>query len=411
MAIIGGPGAYAFGWEECKELMDVMSSGHLYRYGREDDPAFKRKVLTFEKEFGEYIGRPYATAVTNGSNALMNAMCTLGIGAGDEVLVPGYTFAATIGMVIWARAIPIFVEIDESLTMDPDDLESKITDKTKAIIPVHMLGNPANMDRIMEIARKHNLYVIEDCCQCVGGSYKGKMVGNFGDMAAYSLNYYKTITCGDGGVVISSNEERYVKSFGLQDHGHQPNRTGVEIGKRSFIGYNMRMNELQGAVALAQLRKLPNIIDALRAKKKMLKDELSDIPGIKFRKINDEGECATILTLMFDEKEQADKFAAAVGGATLAHSGWHVYNNMENILGQMVYTDVPCPFGCSFYGRKVEYKKHMLPKTDYILDRCVNLSIGVVDAGLGAGFGINLNSTEEEIHDCAKRIREVYASL
>lgn len=411
MAIIGGPGAYAFGLEECRELMDVMMGGHLYRYGREDDPNFKRKVLTFEKEFGEYIGRPYAVAVTNGSNALMNAMCTLGIGAGDEVLVPGYTFAATIGMVIWARAIPVLVEVDDSLTMDPDDMESKITEKTKAIIPVHMLGNPANMERIMEIARKHNLLVIEDCCQCVGGSYKGQKVGNFGDMAAYSLNYYKTITCGDGGVAISSNQEQYVRSFGLQDHGHQPNRTGVEIGKRSFIGYNMRMNELQGAVALAQLRKLPMIIDTLRAKKKILKDEVSKIDGVKFRRLNDPEECATILTLMFDTKADADKFAEKIGSTTLAHSGWHVYNNMENILGQMVYTEVPCPFGCSFYGKSIEYHKHMLPQTDDLLDRSVNISIGVVDAGLGAGFGINLNSTEDDIYAVAKGIREAYESL
>ncbi|MHC4535376.1 MAG: DegT/DnrJ/EryC1/StrS family aminotransferase, partial [Planctomycetota bacterium] len=397
MSLTGGPGAYAFGDEERKELLDVMSGGYLYRYGSEDDCNFKQKVITFEKEFAQYIGTKYAVAVTNGSNALINAMATLGIGPGDEVIVPGYTFAATIGMTIWARAIPVLMEIDESLTMDPEDIEGKITEKTKAIIPVHMLGNPCDMDRIMAIAKKHNLLVIEDCCQSVGGSYKGKQVGNYGDMAAYSLNHYKTITSGDGGVVVMNDPELYETSFGVMDHGHKPLRTGAEIGFRSLIGYNMRMNELQGAVALAQLRKLDNVIATLRAKKTKLKNLIKDIPGIGFRKINDEGECSTVLTLLFPDKEKADKFGTAIGTKTVAHSGWHVYNNMENILDRITYTEINCPFTCPYYGREVKYHKHMLPQTDSIVERAINISIGVVDAGLGAGFGINLNSTDEEI--------------
>lgn len=409
--LVGGPGAYAFGDEERKELLDVMEGGHLYRYGREGDPNFKQKVITFEKEFAAYIGRKYCVAVTNGSNALINAMATLGIGPGDEVIVPGYTFAATIGMTIWARAIPIFAEIDESLTMDPDDIERKITDKTKAIIPVHMLGNVCNMDRIMAIAKKHNLLVIEDCCQCVGGSYKGKQVGNYGDMGAYSLNHFKTITCGDGGAVVMNDIDKYETSFGVMDHGHKPLRTGAEIGFRSLVGYNMRMNELQGAVALAQLRKLDNIIATLREKKAKLKNMIKDIPGLGFRKINDEGECGTVMTLLFDSKEKAEKFGAAVGVKTVAHSGWHVYNNMENILDKKMYTKINCPFACPYYGKEVEYHKHMLPNTDAILDRAINISIGVVDAGLGAGFGINLNSTDEEIVAVADKIREVMKTL
>ena len=165
MAKSGGPGSYTFGDEERKELLDVMEGGHLYRYGKEGDPTFKKKVITFEKEFAQYIGRKYSVAVTNGSNAIINALATYGIGPGDEVIVPGYTFCASIGMIVWARAIPVLAEIDESLNLDPDDIESRITEKTKAIMPVHMMGNPCDMDKIMAIAKKHNLIVIEDCCQ------------------------------------------------------------------------------------------------------------------------------------------------------------------------------------------------------------------------------------------------------
>jgi dTDP-4-amino-4,6-dideoxygalactose transaminase len=170
---MAGPGAYLFGDEERKELLDVMETGYLSRYGSESDPRFKQKVVTFEKEFAEYVGTKHAICVNGGTGAILICLTALGIGPGDEVIVPGYTFIASISAICYARAIPVLAEIDESLTIDPDDIEKKITSKTKAIMPVHMLGNPCNMDRIMEIAKKHNLYVIEDCCQINGGSYKG----------------------------------------------------------------------------------------------------------------------------------------------------------------------------------------------------------------------------------------------
>ncbi len=206
-------------------------------------------------------------------------------------------------------------------------------------MPVHMLGNPCDMDPIMEIAKKHNLYVIEDCCQAVGAAYHGKRVGTIGDMGAYSLNVFKTITTGDGGFVGTSSDELYERAFGFHDQGHKPCRMGVEVGNRSMVGMNMRMNELSGAVAVAQGRKLDGILDTLRAKKKELKDQLQGIDGLGFRKINDEKECATLLTLLFDTKELADKFCAVMGTAPIAKSGWHVYNNMEQILDKKTWTD------------------------------------------------------------------------
>ena len=201
----GGPGSYVFGEEEKQEVLDVLESGYLFRYGQADDPSFKHKVATFEKEFAAHMGLQYAVATSSGTGALLGCLAALGIGAGDEVIVPGYTFIASMSAIILSNAIPVLAEIDESLTLDPSDVEKRITPRTRAIMPVHMLGNPCDMDRIMAIAKKHDLFVIEDCCQAVGATYHGRKVGTFGDIAAYSLNVFKTITAGDGGVIATSN--------------------------------------------------------------------------------------------------------------------------------------------------------------------------------------------------------------
>ena len=381
----GGPGSYVLGAEERKEVLDVLDGGNLFRYGTPGVDGFQAKVVTFENEMAERLGHKHVVATSSGTGSLMCCLAALGIGMGDEVIVPGYTFIASIATIAMMNAIPVLAEIDESLTIDPTKIEALITPKTKAIMPVHMLGNPCDMDPIMEIAKKHNLYVIEDCCQAVGAAYHGKRVGTIGDMGAYSLNVFKTITTGDGGFVGTSSDELYERAFGFHDQGHKPCRMGVEVGNRSMVGMNMRMNELSGAVAVAQGRKLD---------------------GLSFRKINDEKECATLLTLLFDTKELADKFCAAMGTAPIAKSGWHVYNNMEQILDKKTWTD-----NHPFHLSDRTYEKHMLPQTDDILDRAVNISIGVVDKGLGSGCGININSTEEEINATAKHIREVIAGL
>jgi dTDP-4-amino-4,6-dideoxygalactose transaminase len=403
---VPGPGYYFLGEEEEKEVLDVISGWHLSRYGLADNEKFKHKVNTFEKEFAEYIGAKHCVAVSSGTGALLCCLAALGIGVGDEVIVPGYTFIASISTIMLSNATPVLAEIDESLTIDPDDIEKKITSKTKAIMPVHMLGNPCDMDRIMAIAEKHGLYVIEDCCQATGGSFKGKKLGTFGQISAYSLNQFKVITSGDGGMLVTDDYDLYERAFGFHDQGHKPNRLGVEIGKRSIVGMGMRMTELTGAVALAQSRKTDNILKILREKKSKLKNRLGDLKGVAFRRLNDpDGECATLLTLIFDKKESAETFCEMIESKTLINSGWHVYNNMEQILdfkmaGPSVFTTTD---------QHPVLKAHMLPRTDDILARSVNISIGVVDKGLGAGFGINIHSDDNEIDAVAASIKEMLA--
>lgn len=394
---MAGPGAFCFGDEERKEVMDVLSSGYLSRYGSLDDPNFKHKVHSLEQEFSKYTGARHVIASSSGTNSLLIALLALGISAGDEVLVPGYTFIASIGSIIYSRAIPVLVEVDESLTMDPEDLERKITDKTRAIMPVHMLGNPCDMDKIMEIAEKHNLVVIEDGCQAAGASYKGKKLGTIGNIGAFSLNQHKNIAAGSGGLITVNDDALYERAFAIYDQGHKPNRSGKEIGERSLVGLNFQMNELTGAVALAQVRKLEGMLQTLRAKKRELKDKISNTPGVQFRKINDiDGECGTMLTVIFDTKEMADKVSSQLGSKTLAHSGWHVYSNMEQIMEHK--TPVKGWSEPARYAQKGD-----LPKTDDILSRAMNISVGVVDGGLGSAFGINIHSTPEDIEKAAAK--------
>ena len=383
-----GPGFYFYGEEERKEVEEVLASGYLSRYGSEDDPQFKHKVFTFEAEFAEKMGARYCVAVNSGTSALMAALVAIGLNPGDEVLVPGYTFIASMSAVIAVGGSPVLVEVDESLTMDPEDAERKITGRTRVIMPVHMLGNPCDMARLRLLAEKHNLIILEDSCQALGGSYCGQRLGTFGALGAFSLNTYKVINSGDGGVLITDSQDLYQRAFAFHDQGHLPLRKGGEIGKRTLIGINMRMNELTGAFALGQLRKLEMILAALREKKALLKGAIAagGIRNLNFRRINDPGECATLLTVQFPDEPLTEKVVAALRSKSVYNSGWHVYNHMEQLLA---YTDPS--------GRK-PYRKHMLPQTDDILHRSINLSVGVVDPGLGADFGIDVLSERDEIY-------------
>lgn len=385
-----GPGAYLIGEEEIKEVLEVLQSRYLFRYGDLSDKNFKQKVYTLEKEFAEYCGAGYALATSSGSGSLLVSLLALGIQPGDEVIVPAYTFVATYSSAIFAGAVPVLCEIDESLNLDPEAVETKITSKTKAIVPVHMLGNPCRMDAIMDIAGRHGLLVLEDACQAAGGSYKGKKLGTIGRMGAFSLNIFKTITTGDGGMIVTDDKGLYTRAFALHDQGHTPNRAGVQVGRRSILGLNFRVNELSGAVALAQLRKLDRILETLRSKKTKFKQAIANVPGVSFRTLPDPaGECATLCTVLFDSAEKAGRVARTLGTTTVDQSGWHVYANMEHVNRYLKEAGQP-------------YGKGAYPRTDNILSRAINISVGVVDAGLGAAFGININSSDAEIRQKAE---------
>ncbi|MCP4397879.1 MAG: DegT/DnrJ/EryC1/StrS family aminotransferase [bacterium] len=396
-SLMPGPGAYLIGEEEKREVEEILASGYLSRYGTADNPNFKKKVVTLEEEFAKTIGVNHCLAVNGGTSAIMASLAALGFEPGSEILVPGYTYVASMSAVFALGGQPVLTEIDESLTIDPEDIEKKITPKTQGIIPVHMLGNPCDMDRIMAIAREHNLFVLEDACQALGAGYKGKKVGSLGDMGAFSLNINKTITAGDGGLVTTNDKNLYERAFGFHDQGHIPSLLGVEFGTRKVLGINLKLTELTAAFAIGQLKKLDKIMQTLQEKKTRFKDAIiaGGIKNMKFRKIVDPDECHTLLTVLFEDAAVAARVAETLGTKPVSGSGWHVYNNMEHVLA---YTDSA--------GNK-PYHKNMLPKTDDILSRAVNLSVGVVDPGLGASFGINILSTDEEIDKTAEEFVKI----
>lgn len=407
MRRMGGPGNFLLGEEEKKALIELIDSGRIFRYGDENDPEFLAKVWNFEKELTEYLKIKHVIAVNSGTSALIVALLALGIGPGDEVIVPGYTFVASLTSIIYAKAIPILAEIDNSLTLDPSDILKKITGRTKAIMLVHMLGGTGYIDEIRKIARDNNLFLIEDCAQAFGVTYKGRSVGSYGDIGTYSFNPMKTITGGEGGAVATDDEKLYKRAYSIHDMGHLALRKGIEMGNRTLIGYDFRMNELSAAVLLVQLKKMDIIKNTLKEKYQKFKKGIEDIDGVDFRHFPDpEGQIHTILTVLLPDEKTARAIGKELDCGVVADSGWHVYNNMEHFLEKKLPTKEGCPFTCPYYkGKTVEYKKGMLPNTDKILNRAINISVGVVDRGLGSGFGISIDSTDKEIDEKIETFR------
>lgn len=405
------PGGLEIGEEEKAEILDVLEHKYLFRYyGPADVPS---KVRRLEVEFAELIGMKYALAVNSCTSALICSLVAVGVGPGDEVIVPGYTFFASCAAIVAAKAIPVIAEVDDSLTLDPDDLERKITPRTKAVIPVHMRGVPCDMDRIMAVARKHNLKVVEDVAQACGGSYKGKRLGSFGDCNAFSLQYHKIITAGEGGMVLTNDQLLYDRAQAYHDTAAcwRPDRFGLpRYEGEVFPGVNFRMSELHGAVALAQLRKLDGLIARMRANKKRIKDQISDIPGITFRRLNDEaGDTAICLIFFLKDGETTEKFARAlsaegVPAGCIYSEGvpdWHIYAHWKMIMDKVTATPEGCPYTCHYYtqrGGKAEYSPDMCPKTLEYLSRTIHLDIPP-------------QMTEEDCDLTAKAIRKVAKAL
>ena len=293
------PGFEIFGAEEKQQVLEVLESGVLFRYEFAAQRKGVWKVLEFERAFAAYTGAAHAQAVTSGSAALKVALAALGIGAGDEVITQGFTFVATWEAILDCGAVPVFTEVDLTLNMDPTDLEKKITPKTRAIIPVHMLGAQARIEEIKAIADRHAIPVIEDSAQAAGGRLHGRHLGTFGAIGTFSFDAVKTMTTGEGGMCITSDANLWQRMSEYQDHGHDhlPNPGGRGGEGRPFIGFNYRMMEIQGAIGLAQLAKLDRIVAAQKANKAFLREAVSVLPGVTFREILDaEGDSATFLT-------------------------------------------------------------------------------------------------------------------
>lgn len=379
------PGFEIFGAEEKQQVLDVLDSGVLFRYEFAAQRKDVWKVREFEQAFAAYTGATHAQAVTSGTAALKVALAALGVGAGDEVITQGFTFVATWEAILDCGAVPVFTEVDLTLNMDPADLEKKITPKTKAIVPVHMMGAQARIEEIKAIADRCNIPVIEDTAQAAGGRLHGRHLGSFGAVGAFSFDAVKTMTTGEGGMCITSDEALWRRMSEYQDHGHDhaPNPGGRGGEGRPFIGFNYRMMEIQGAIGLAQLAKLDGIVAAQKTNKAFFQEAASVLPGVRFREILDaDGDSATFLTFMLPDSERTTAVNQVlrnegVGAVRWSENGWHYYPNWEHLIEGKTYCHGGWPF--SAHGkRRIVYDPQALPASAAILERTLTYQVPIL---------------------------------
>lgn len=351
---------YRIDREEIEELKRVIEAKDLFKIN-----GGLQESKQVETKLREKLGAAHGILMTSGYAALVSALVALGVGPGDEVIVPAYTYIATAMAVVGAGAIPVLAEIDDTLTIDPTDAEKKITPHTKAIIPVHIQGFPCDMDRIMALAARHGLLVLEDACQADGGSFKGRRLGTIGSAGAFSFNFFKILTSGEGGALLTNDRQVFERALIYHDSsaiayfGDQLSNIETE----EFCGSEFRSNELCAAVLNIQLERMDGILTDLRANKKYMMDRLDGV--CRFVPSNDlSGDCGTTLALQFESEAAARRFAAAKGinGVLPIDTGKHVYRHWTPIMQKRgALHPLMDPF-------KMEANKDIVP--DYTEDMC-----------------------------------------
>jgi len=372
------PGFEIFGEEERREVQDVLDTGVLFRYGFDSARKGHWKAKSFENLLAQKLNAKHCHLCSSGTAALNIALAACGVGAGDEVILPPFTFVATMESIISAGAVPVFADMDESLCLNPEAAEAAVTERTKAVIPVHMCGSMAQIDAIQSLCERKNLILIEDACQSVGASYKGKFLGTFGQMGCFSFDPVKTVTCGEGGAVITNDPQLYQKADSYADHGHD--HIGNDRGKEGhpILGLNYRISELNAAVGLAQLRKLNGILETQRKNKKMIKDAMKQCREVTFREIPDQaGDSATFLSFFLPDEISARNAAgelakAGVDGCFYWYdNNWHYIRQWEHLKTLRAAAKLPlqllenCP----------DYRSLHLPQSDAVMCRTISMQI------------------------------------
>lgn len=359
---------YEIGKPEIDAVTKVIKSKQFMRY-RGGEGGYTEK---FESDLCGKFNTPHALTVNSGTSALICALAALGIGPGDEVIVPAYTWVASALAPLAVGAVPIMADIDETLTLDPKDIERKITKYTKAIIPVHMINLACNMDAIMQVAQKHKLLVCEDACQAVGVSYENKRLGTIGHAGAYSFNHFKNITCGEGGALVTNDDRTYERALMYHDAGAFTRNYASSVKEPFFPGVNYRVSEIQGAILGEQLKRLDKILAKLKKRREIMCEVFNKINSFRVVNLNDEAN-AIGLAIIFDTPEDAFTFKKKHKIELLIESGRHVYTNWEPLLEQRAFHPKMNPFNWTH--RKIEYTNDMCPKTLEILSRSICIGI------------------------------------
>ncbi len=336
------PGVHYYGEEEVEAVTRVVRSQSPFRfYG----PDFQRETWQFEEEFANYIGLRHCLAVSHGTAALQVAIAAMGVGPGDEVLVPGYFWVSTVGAIVRSGAIPKMVDVDASFNMDPEDLERKISERSKLAIMVPMGGVIGQIARVAEICKKHNIFLLEDCAQSNGASQFGRMAGSFGDMAIFSFQINKNITAGEGGAVLTNSEDLYKKSYAIHDLGYVKDTQGELVFDQpefQLWGIGCRMSEVTAAILRVQLRKLDTIVSNMRSFKNELKELLRRYEGIETRYVADpEGDGGSFLKMIFQDSETAFRFKDGLisNGISVKKGGFYPIHMTE--WGLHIYSKIP----------------------------------------------------------------------
>lgn len=372
------PGFELFGDAERKHVNDVLESGVLMRYGFDNLRNGHWKAMELEKALAERMQVNYTQLVSSGTSALTVALASAGIGAGDEVIMPTFTFVASFESILALGAVPILVDVDDTLTLDPQGVKNAITNKTKVVMPVHMCGSMADMSALKHICDQYGLLLLEDACQAIGGTFEGKPLGSYGDLGCFSFDYVKTITCGEGGAVITNNENYKLNADHYSDHGHD--HIGKDRGAEThpFLGYNYRISELHAAVGLAQLARLDEFLAIQKKNYSILRAALEAIDGVQFRRVPEGGEESyAFLNFFLPDEATARKVHKSLGedGVDACFywydNNWHYYRKWEHLMNlkslgklpQAISTQIP------------DYSKSDFSKSDHWVGRNISCLI------------------------------------
>jgi 8-amino-3,8-dideoxy-alpha-D-manno-octulosonate transaminase len=377
------PGFELFGAEERKEVNDVLETGILMRYGFDGPRKGIWKSKELEKAITETFGCKYAQLTSSGTAALTTAMVAMGIGAGDEVIMPAFTFVASFEAVLSVGAVPVLVDIDETLTLNPEAVKKAVTSKTKCIMPVHMCGSMADLDALAAICAENNLILLEDACQSIGGTYKGKALGTIGHAGTFSFDFVKMITCAEGGVVMTNNRDVYTKADGYTDHGHD-HLGGTDRGAdlHPFIGYNFRISELHAAVGLAQIRKLDTFLVLQKKNNKALRAHLEQVPEISFRAIPEGGEdSCSFLSWFLPTTELMQAVVAEMkaqgilaGNFYWFANNWHYITKWDHLKNATTLSRISKEQEAAL----LQLKSTSFAASDAIMGRCISSAISLV---------------------------------
>ena len=390
------PGFETFGEEELKHIQEVMETGTLMRYNFDAKRNGVWKAREWEEAIQEKMGIRHVQLTSSGTTALITAIKALGLSAGDEIILPTFTFVASFEALLFCSVIPVFADIDETLTLSPISVRKAITPRTKAIMPVHMCGAMADLDALQEIANEFDLFLIEDACQSIGSTYKDQYLGTIGDIGCFSFDFVKTVTSGEGGAVLTPDSSIYTFCHQFSDHGHDHlgNDRGAE--EHPIVGLNFRISELHAAVGLAQWKKLDEILLKQKHIKSIIKSELQEIPELRFRKIPDEtGDNGSFLSVFLEDEELTRNVVEQLKSDGISCAYWYD-NNWHYVKKWDHFKRLKKDNGLYAEFRELlpDYENQDFSVSDEIISKTIT-------------FPISLNQTDEQAKELGQKIAQI----